>query len=77
MAEGHAAKLEVGIDLEPERVVVRDAEQLGVGIQGHHAPNDHLADSGVPGFAEHAHPVASQDFLDIDRRVAVTHQFRA
>jgi len=35
------------------------------------------ANSSVPGLAEHAHPVASQDFRDVDGRVAVTHQFRA
>ncbi len=32
--------------------------------------------SSVPGFAEHAHPVASQDFRDVDGRVAVARQFR-
>lgn len=33
--------------------------------------------SGVPGSAEHPHPVASQDFRDVDERVAVAQQFRA
>src|SRR5260370_19439582 len=37
MAEAQAAQLEEGIDLQPERVVVRDAEQLGVAVQGQHA----------------------------------------
>jgi hypothetical protein len=32
MAKDQAAQLEEGINLQPERVVVRDAEQLGVGI---------------------------------------------
>jgi hypothetical protein len=36
-----------------------------------------VLNSRVPGFAEHAHPVASQDFRDVDGRVAVAHQFRA
>ena len=33
--------------------------------------------SSVPGFAEHPHPVASQDFRDVDERVAAAQQFRA
>jgi hypothetical protein len=33
--------------------------------------------SSVPGFPEHPHPVASQDFRDVDERVAVAYQFRA
>ena len=31
MAKGQAAQLEEGIDLQPERIVVRDAEQVGMG----------------------------------------------
>jgi uncharacterized protein len=34
-------------------------------------------DSRVPGLAEHAHPVSSQDFCYVCGRVAATHQFRA
>ena len=33
--------------------------------------------SGVPGLPEHAHPVATQDFRDVDRRIAPAQQFRA
>jgi hypothetical protein len=65
------------MDLQPERVVVGDAEQAGVGIQGQQAPNGHFASSSLPGFSEHAHPVAAEDFCDVDGRVATTHQFRA
>ena len=32
--------------------------------------------SRVPGLAEHAHPIASHDFLYVDVRVAVMYQFR-
>jgi hypothetical protein len=33
--------------------------------------------SSVPGSAEHPHPVASQDFRDVDKRVTVAQQFGA
>jgi len=33
--------------------------------------------SGVPGFAEHPHPVASKDFRDFDGGVTATHEFCA